>query len=189
MFPIEYVIVPAGTEIQDCRSPAMGLIESGMDLIGDGLYSRVYSSDKHDFVIKVTKGIDKGYWHFINAVRMLGEGNPYLPRIHKVVAFKENGFDNILCYATFMEKLKPTKKRTSWADAGTSGDMAAKAVRNAVSNAKHCNDWPVRKDKRDLIALLLIARDQYDASWFDFHQGNVMLRGRQLVITDPIACG
>jgi len=177
----------------------------GMEQIGSGLYGRVYTSNGTPYVVKFFKGHDSGYRSWIETIAELANTGPlakYTPKISRVLCYRmpdadyqgevpgETIHDT---WVVYMERLAGYNEQGTIR--GAKNDMRIRKFgdlfRNIMYRARYCEDEPFDYSKlspihRDLIALILIAREKY-GSGCDCHNGNIMLRGSQIVITDPLA--
>lgn len=181
---------------------------NGLAQISKGCYSTVYSSDDTPYIVKIMRGGDAGYLAYMKVIQQLGD-SPYCPRIQRVVCYRYQakhyishmdspGESNHDYYAIYMEKLEqPPRYRWDGPDGSNRNftlDKFVGRLARLVSSAYALReefDWMAHKPKhRDLIALLVLAREQTSPNYcvcFDIHSGNVMKRGRQYVVTDPLA--
>jgi len=136
------------------------LIRKGYDEIGSGCYGVVVSKPGVKHVIKICDTYDNsGYLAFLRfAVR--NQGNRFFPRIYSIEHFGDSFF------VVKMEKLRPQKKiHERWELLELLGSSRTKDARVAlrVMNTLFWEHCP------------------------DIHCDNIMSRGRQLVIIDPVA--
>jgi hypothetical protein len=185
----------------------------GFRLLGTGLYSAVYGSDATPYVVKIFKGHDKGYRNWIRTlaeVENLRHLSKYVPKIYQVFLYrrpdefyKNTGLDiGYSSQDTMVVYLEPlTGKDTPYVNPKendyqkrrkTSLARFAEKVTECVDKAR-CSvrpDWGnLRPVHRDLVSLILLAYEKNRATGIDIHYGNVMKRGRQVVITDPLSGG
>lgn len=196
MFTITTQTVPA--ENDQSESPAykkaMALAD-GLEKIGSrGLYSLAYSSEDTPFVVKIGAMYDTGYLSYLEVMRELEIENPYLPRILDVHYFvHETDTPDSMhksYFAVRMEKLTRGDYQDAWCDYnGTAFENECRFIRylagdklSLVSNEPQI---------AEAVALLQLAKERAcqkkESAAFDLHCGNFMLRGEQLVITDPLA--
>ena len=168
---------------------------AGLGMIGSrGLYSCAYSSEETPFVVKIGGMCDTGYLAYLQVMHELEIQNPYLPRILDVHYFVHEEDTPESMYKSYfvvrMEKLTKGNYQDAWCDYnGTDFENECRFIRylagdklSLVSNEEQI---------ADAVAVLQLAKERAqqkkEAVAFDLHCGNFMLRGEQLVITDPLA--
>lgn len=183
-------------DIIECNNPkeqAQDLV-SGLQKLGKGCFATVYASD-HNQVIKISEGQDWGYISFLEAMSQQRTHNPWLPRIQWAKVFMSNtGKEQDNRVVTCLEHLE-----RPWKDCGTIDDehdssaeywqkcvVQCKEIESHMSSGRNQKDWI--NQNQELSAALQVVRQAMRACGrnVDMHCGNFMLRGRQLVITDPI---
>ena len=196
MFTITSQTVPV-TEDQT-ESPAYTKameMTAGLERIGSrGLYSCAYSSEDTPFVVKIGAMYDTGYLAYLEVMRELEIQNPYLPRIIDVSYFvhEEDTPESMhkSYFAVRMEKLAKGDYQDAWCDnGGTPFEQECRFIRYiAGDKLSLVSDEP---QIAEAVALLQLAKERAcqkkESASFDLHCGNFMLRGEQLVITDPLA--
>lgn len=198
MFPIKEQHVPHRNGVTYYESlayeEAMKMTQ-GMAKLGGGLYAKTYGNSETPFVVKVGRMTDRGYRAYLSVMQELGIQNPYLPRILDVTYFTgENAYGEKDVYFSFfavrMEKLERGDYNYAWSEEGDSPfAQACRIIRAAADDRLSL----LKADSvlEEAIAVIQLARDRvyrdHENVSFDLHCGNVMLRGEQLVITDPLA--
>lgn len=154
------------------------LESKGVENLGSGCYGCVYQHPTLPNVVAKIYDYDDAYDHYINWCTK-NQKNPYVPKIYSI--HKCEKFTIV-----FLERLKEISLRT-YMDWET---KISPFLLNTGSSRKKKNDLlstPIlRRDKnlKSIIEFLLKSEDLYR---FDLHDGNIMLRGKQIVFTDPIA--
>ena len=196
----------------DCRHKLFFAVEEHRECrrgyLGDGSFATVYSLDDPNVVLKISTGNDAGYLAFLKTLEQLQVSNRHLPVIHSVTHFRlsDKAREEFLekhgsylwseCIVTYMERLKQPPKSLR-GRAGQLGRAApvgkwAKIISDYVSRDSqymaHLSD-----EHQELITFLKIALEFHlqdigeSCGWFDLHRGNAMLRGKTIVVTDPLA--
>lgn len=183
---------------QQVRDYAKNLTKD-LDLVGSGANANVYSASNLDYVVKVFVANDNGYCSWLNTVLELGNNNPYLPRIFKIIHLRSTiptryplGYSFADKFIIYMEQLKTmTQSVVSPRQARTVEKCSRKfrwLLGHAVVAGKNNKlDWSTfRPVHQDLIILLLIAYTSHEDNCMDLGLGNVMRRGNRVVVIDPL---
>lgn len=191
MFEIKTVQVPKTFSTYDNYNASDyvdELIEKAqLQNIGSGAYAKVYSRNDLNVVFKVGDAEDNsGYMSYLKALSQVKTKNPYFPKIYEASIVRgRNSYDSVLVVA--MERLRELEY------------VSLQKLRPVIdwfdNNAWHIDrlfelskllgiKYPIH-----LSQALRVLQKAYKTSGgsFDLHAGNFMLRGEQLVITDPIA--
>ena len=180
----------------------------GLRKIGSGAYGSVHSSPKHKTVWKIGNAWDNdGYMAYLQVLQNLKGVNPFAPKIKSAIIYKKS--ERNQWFIIEMEKLQRVDSVDI--DSNLTGKAYDKACRDADKlETKYCNlanlleiaidDGKVnarlkRKFPNQVKALTTIvkaiheraASDEGGEVSNDMHSGNIMLRGKQVVITDPLA--
>lgn len=171
----------------------------GIEELGKGAYSKVFQHPQFNNVVtKVYSAKDKVYSRYVKWC-LKNQNNPYVPQIIEEVKYRSgsNQF-NIL----FMEKMKSIR---------TSGGFATQFIKSF-----NFKDEDVDEDSFNNVDDFIASNDlngfffyiddlvknqnpdknfkawwnhvkSYGVDYFDLHQMNAMMRGTQLVFTDPVA--
>lgn len=154
------------------------LLALGYKHLGSGLYSRVYGKDGH--AIKVCIG-DDAYNDYLQYV-LANQDNPTFPKVYDVKRFKnvkrretvvwnwDTGLDVTVVTMEKLKKLKPQKQR----HISHHFDIRWNRV------------FAKPKDKQEERMFDVLHALQKEGHSIDMHPGNVMLRGDQPVIVDPV---
>lgn len=170
------------------------LLESGVGVVDWGFYSQVFQHPTLDnVVVKVFTNNDQPYWRYVKWC-VKHQHNPFVPQILDVVKVKcpRQSYGIV-----FLEKLKPIRKASQLVKLLA---LSLNASHREVEQLnKHFEsqsmlrlysliDRVVRKGKSNSdFAQVWLQIERQGSSKFDLHHGNAMLRGRQLVITDPVS--
>ncbi|MBI1363626.1 MAG: hypothetical protein GC134_06545 [Proteobacteria bacterium] len=141
------------------------LEKKGWKRLGNGYFANVYATPCGRFALKLARGgTAQGYDGYARYA-MANPGNPYLP---KVYLHMKTEFGMM----TLLERLRPM------------GD-ALRDEYARICAALRSKDMPDMKDSTALVSLLRHLHGFGDR--LDLHPTNFMARGKQLVITDPLA--
>lgn len=163
----------------------------GYRCIGTGAFAAVYARPGDDVVIKVGREGEADPWvHYAHAVRS-SKRNPWLPEVNKVALFHCSTVTqcdhSARYYVAEIERLKPinTGRNRDHRDI-LSGLESVWDIVNDVSE-RALAAFGLNRDLTAAFSLISKVQRQTRSSR-DIHSGNVMLRGEQFVITDPL-CG
>lgn len=150
---------------------------NGAKQIGAGKFGSVFAVPGADRVIKVCR--DEAYYAFVAQV-LRHQGNPWFPIIYTATEYRPRTEDPYL--VVVMERLrKGTPKEIAGAlclfDNDRFKDVTAMMRILGMEDIERLRQ--LRVVKRALVRL-------YKHYGPDFHAGNVMFRGDQAVITDPV---
>lgn len=145
----------------------------GCRVIGHGMYGVVVDCD--DFVLKVFDASDEAYLDFVDFCEKIGPCR-HLPAILWDKQIDENW------WAICLEKLEP------FSIDGNENPKSPYFIRwrykKMLDRINGSNKSTGRKELDAIVDLLDEARET-EGHFEDMHDGNVMLRGYTLVITDP----
>lgn len=171
------------------------LTSDGYGYVGDGLFSTVYAKDD-THVIKVAHG-DKGYEVYLSYV-LANQENPYFPRVFDVKRFKNvnRSWGKGDVTVVSMERLEegPEEKRQQKVAIGafikksTVSDKVSSWRRSLWGDEKLAmENHPVHLRGKHAKQMLDVMRELSDSrDGLDLHDGNIMYRGNQPVIIDPV---
>jgi len=159
----------------------------GIKELGSGMFSKVFQHPKlGDVVVKVVSNRDRNFLRYLTWA-IEHQDNPYVPKLLdlRVQPGRKQGKYTIV----FMEKLRPitpSRLRPKLAKlfgredafkllSSDRADVTYRLLRRAVEGGD------LDPHLEELIKYLLDEHEQ-----FDMHEGNFMLRGNQLVFTDPV---
>lgn len=166
------------------------LEECGYRKIGRGAYATVWGAPGVDHVYKIgLTDENEGYLRFLTAVRQSKEPNPYLPNV-EAVQFVEGKVSSLNAFVAKLERLEELSMNEMDLAAHLLDFVTIQAEgRNSKEQFRRVNRLGfVSFDNAFLKAIELIFNIiRKNCVEPDLHGGNVMRRGRQLVITDPIA--
>lgn len=154
--------------------------------LGSGAYGRVYGSKEGKVVYKMGDASDnEGYLAFIKTLSKQKTHNPYLPQIYGVRFIKDSKGNEYFVVA--MERLQPLPSKHF---------DVADVMQDLITGSKDSSSAEAivgikRSVPKQLVQAVRVVRDAYKSkqryvNW-DLHSGNFMLRGQQVVITDPLS--
>lgn len=171
--------------------------EYGFELLGCGAYSTVFSIPGTPTVIKMNHASGDSWPVYAEYSMGLGDINPMLPRIYEI----HKNLDNNMVIAV-VERLEPariTKSIGMWNVIKAihrdmqRGKVTKRGLRNsALSYMRIMFDIDAKGHYSPInlakIVIWLTGKIMEDYSTIDadFHSGNWMMRGKQLVLNDPI---
>jgi hypothetical protein len=196
-FEIETVIVPNHENIRELaeKEHTEGLVSIGTQSV----YGRVYSNNEINYAVKIGSGGDMGYRSYVKIVAHFHEDCKYLPKISRAILYRHEdsyyegrnrkpGEDSDDVFVVYMEKLKHPRTPgygTGGAPINRFTYKLSEMLRTHIWSGTL--DWSkLRPVHRDLLTILLLAREHREGNGFDIHFQNVMARGKQFVITDPL---
>lgn len=191
----------------DSRVEAINGHARNFDRLGRGQHSEVFCSPDTPYVVKVMRGTDRGYLSYLKTAAEGRHQNSYMPRVFRAVHYRFNdkfyktnslhlwpiGHTPHDYFVFYLERLEQPKRR-DWDSKKNkfSVDRFVKKLDDIMIDARYGKlNWNSLKPKhRDLVSTLLAAAERAwveDSSiLFDLHAGNVMKRGSQYVVTDPL---
>ena len=187
----ERSMLPEFSECKTREEYERVLRQAGFCHIGGGLYAEVYGLPGTDWVVKATRG-DTSYIKFLHFVRQLP--CELFPHIYD--HFEITPEDGYLWTVTVLEKLDNLRTRN---DANTLANVAHFVASKSMSKGSQYFWWGDEPDQSSLSGDFLAACEllgEYAAEVnktaarhlnLDLHSGNIMLRGEQMVITDPFS--
>lgn len=162
--------------------------------LGGGAFSQVFQHPHYsNVVVKVYTARDTAYKRYQKWC-MAHQSNPYVPQIIGQTEYvsdtaKRNGKFNIV----FMEKMTPLKsyarleklivKALGGAPITFKNDDTTISASDLGKISKIVSKGGTDKDFAEVWKQIMT----FDINGIDLHAGNVMLRGSQLVFTDPVA--
>jgi hypothetical protein len=148
-----------------------------MTYLGSGFYSSVYTDGKYAYKLCHFKS-NYVAWLFDLRKNKLFD-NPYVPKVYHIYVDKHER----KCLVK-MELLKE----------GPDGDMDEKSFKFELGILNYMTDSPKKMGKslrnkvlRHIADFIRARRDARRRICLDMHGGNVMMRQKQIVITDPVA--
>lgn len=169
------------------------LDSNGFKEIGSGMYSIVYQKPGASFVVKVYQNSgasperELAWYEYCHA----NKGNPYLPKVGKIKQFGD-------WYVVFIETLQAitdpnVKKAYNMAILPYLGmKLSADAVMEKIEDEEEQTDFRLSDDDAHMLVGLyeeiekVFGHFGWNLDSADIHDENIMARGRQLVISDPI---
>jgi hypothetical protein len=195
MFKTETIKCKGKKSAMDTATEMVKAQAEGMRMIGSGCYGYVYGVKGSDVVYKVGDANDNaGYLSYIDQLKRTKKHNPFTPKIYGVRIYE--GVYGEKAFVVAMERLTPHKsnaqrimmhKVASWFEDNLTEDYD----RTDMS----CPALGVQVTMPDaLTECVAMIRKAYDngrffGDWvdYDFHAGNFMFRGKQVVCIDPLA--
>lgn len=175
----------------------------GIKRLGGGAFSQVFQHPQfHNVVAKVYSGKDTLFAKYVQWC-LKHQNNPYVPKIIEEVVYHDpDPKAKIKSYRiVFMQKMMKIK---TWA-AFVAAFALALGLDATNNDEKEIID-ELMADKYDMFILITAVKRAFELGkgdkhfvevwkhilsygvWnIDLHQGNIMLRGKQLVFTDPVA--
>lgn len=205
MFKFEEIIIQADESPKEYAFDNI-ITEQKMSMLDYGCYAEVYANDTAPYVVKLAVGHDTGYRAWVNALMHLGNpNNPYLPKIHKSLLIRhaddhhkyrdhnrKPGFHPSDRFVVFIEKLKHNAGRRAYNYANMLSVMSQKKLGvDTFWHKRPMNLDRLKKNREELLILMELAANTPDVHKnkhrIDLHSHNYMMRGHQVVVTDPIA--
>jgi hypothetical protein len=152
----------------------------GAKRLAGGAYASVFKKPKAKTVIKVARG-DRAYTAYVKAI-LNHQDNPFFPKITKATEYR-TGRERYLVVE--LEKLKPGR--------GYLWDICS-TIRSACQEPFEAGVQQLTtrfntKEKHHLEVMHKVLNKLWDKYCIDMHNGNIMFRGKQVVVTDPAAGG
>ncbi len=177
------------------------LKKEGAKLLSVGTYATVFVHPKQpNVVVKLFEPkFGKNYLDYVEFCRYQVENNPWVPKFYGMNVRSVSDYEgNERPVAfVFMEKLKRAtqgdldKMEATIIANSRLGADSFERYRSNTPNAKFSFSYGwwkvVAMTRKDTDPLLPIAEFLKDAPFLDIHPGNVMMRGKQWVFTDPVA--
>lgn len=188
MFAVEKFVVK-----QDSFSVAKQMVKAQgkrVKSIGSGSYGEVYADKGSDVVYKIgDAGDNDGYLAFIKVLGTQKKHNPFLPKIYGVRFIRGKSGDHTFVVA--MERLTSLERGMGnvcdWFEDELNGGYSLSYNANHVEKVLGVKKT-MPKPLKEALSVLRKARNSggYNVDW-DLHSGNFMMRGKQIVVTDPLA--
>lgn len=159
--------------------------DKGWKIVGQGAYSIVLDKPNSKFVIKANLKPDPGFSQF--ALICHKYNNPHFPVISEVRQIKVG---NIILYIYMIEKLrKPSENDYIVDEVAHYSENAItfdESVENYYDNMESIVSDYFKKRPKLVEAINIISKNK---KFFrvDMHPDNFMMRGKTVVITDPLA--
>ena len=163
------------------------LEKEGYRRIGSGLFATAWAKDD-THVIKVASN-DSAYEDYLSVV-MAHQENPYFPRVFDVKRFKGVGFyrkdgGDMNVTVVSMERLQPGEMEPKMALEGHI-KLSAKHVIWDDKALELTKKYPMPNSKHSKQLFRVMKEMNREHGWLDLHSGNIMFRGEQPVIIDPV---
>ena len=156
---------------------------------GSGSYANVYVDPSKDYVYKMYSR-DYGYDCYLKFLQSQKQQNPFAPKVYAVRVLK--GTDGSRCTVVCTEKLKPfTTKGQKHKGERMKIFRKAEFLFEKYYQFLYDSDgiYRIKSSKDKLVRLVEDLYAFYGTKHCgspDIHKGNLMLRGNQVVITDPL---
>lgn len=176
----------------------------GFTKLGGGAYANVFAHPNFDYVLKVFHRLDYGYLTFLRYV-MANQGNPALPRIigqpkKLSTDTTDSEYRNLReWYFVRIEQLTPLRmsENTQFFDGmytfiytvvksqKSSDDPTLNATPDQLKRVRAWeSQYPYHATAIYDLGKMVAVSDDFS---FDLHDENLMKRGNQIVITDPLS--
>ena len=161
------------------------LVRAGYEHLGSGSYGSVYQKPGTRYVLKLFDWEDEAYLAFIQLAKE--NPNPHFPKFFGKPVTIVNGYFVAI-------RTEPLTEFTSMAQANIIHDYIIKKRDNMlyIHNSwwkpeyEYIQSQPELQIACDLIAKLLLENKRF---YCDVHKKNIMMRGSEMVLTDPVATG
>jgi len=163
------------------------LTPMGFNQLGRGSFATVWTHPNYDYVLKVFDNNDEGYKAWVTAC-IQHSHNPHLPRFVSKRVWPLNQ----LYSAVRMERLEPADERAIYGLASDVKDVVFTLRRNLRLSMKHYQDLVDYCEKHpefmEAVEILAAVVKSNPAFYPDVTSpGNIMQRGSDLVLSDPIS--
>lgn len=163
----------------DCGTYSKGLRNHGFDHLGGGAYGSVYGKLGKDRVIKVLRRpSEDGWFDYVKWANENGYGGSFAPKLFSYKYHKGHGKDDGYAVAV-MERLASSRENPKH-------NIMRTMANYAVDNNPFAKDV-LEQAQPGFGKFLEEMRSHFGRASYDLHGGNFMVRGDQLVLTDPIA--
>jgi hypothetical protein len=163
--------------------------ELNYKMLGKGCFAAVYAPPKSDFVVKVGRNMEDGWLNYAADLQTSAHklsGNKWIPTVHSVEIYEyPDDASTDYYYVAVMERLVPLKDNKATDGFAYALQEVVRIVRDYGKQGVKLFDL-IGIDKSLVDVLKLICKHQTYKD-IDIHNGNVMKRGTQFVITDPLA--
>lgn len=160
------------------------LISNGYEELGAGIYSVVFGRPGDNIVIKVGQDTpEEDPW--VDYVEWLRgyQNNPHFPRVGKIKWFTDKRGRKF--YLVAIERLAHDRSAYSVGEKLRSMDDWVKSGAKVKDLERFYKDW--RSWNKQLVQAFIDLRRKFPDYTIDFHQGNIMYRGKTEVLTDPLS--
>lgn len=162
--------------------------------LGSGMFSDVFDAGK-DRVLKIGSLNDEGYIAYMNAAIQMQSRSKFLPVFRSLPTFVNvntgaDSYGHSGFYFVYLERLHSIDTMDE--------DQCSlyRRLRGAINRAfaPECEQDRAQSEKEysrnaDFAGLIDVLRGAFSTGerWFDMHDGNMMFRGNELVVTDPFS--
>jgi hypothetical protein len=162
-------------ELSDCQS---------MEPLGRGCFAGVWPSD-HGRVVRISHSIsDWGYLSYLEQIQAISGFNPWVPRVYGAEIWMDNR--GAMCMMVEMERL--TRPWDEWGYGGGEWSPFLKIIQEVDDYVCGVSRFDWIEDNVQLMQVIRAIKraKQISGCDVDMHNGNFMMRGIQLVVTDPL---
>lgn len=165
--------------------------------ISAGAFGSVYKISGKNLVVKLGGTFvspegsseyhgDDAYLHFLKEA-CKHQTNPFFPKIKEATIYQNGNY--AYAYYVVMERLTEFSYRRTNRVTQKMADLLLDndAIEIASLTSLFANIDPKLKKSSPFVSALSVLNKLFEDHDEDLHGGNIMLRGKQLVITDPIA--
>lgn len=154
--------------------------------LGSGAFAHVFQHPVyHNVAVKVFAGHDKLYQRYMNWA-LKNQGNPYVPQIVSISKQKAaNGETYTIVFMQKMERVSEEEFKKWYVKSFGKDSYNAFTEDDFDSQFEEADEF-IQRSKDQKLKDLWAHLKTYGRSKFDLHPGNVMKRGSQIVITDPV---
>jgi hypothetical protein len=191
MFAIEKLDVAGKKDAEKAAKEMINAQHKKMKFLGSGCYGSVYGAKDSDVVYKIGKvSSNKPYLSYIKVLAKQKKHNPYTPKVYGVRYIKDQR--GMTVFVVAMEKLTALPRDMYDVASYFEGELEYGGNDDSKQDAEKVLGI-VRKVPKQLNEAMSILRNafdeaggKWDANW-DLHEGNFMMRGKQVVCTDPLS--
>lgn len=141
------------------------LLKRKYEVLGYGAYSIAFKAKNSDRVIKIGSTLADPW--LLYAQKVMSLDNSYYPRIHNIKIYEYKDY-----YVAETELLSPV-------------DIGSKEYKEFIESMR--NNQFNCKQAREAMSLIDNLLSKLDYARKDLHFNNIMLRGKDIVLNDPIA--
>lgn len=191
MFTIEKLKVEGKMDAHNAAEKMINAQHKKMKFLGSGCYGSVYGAKDSDVVYKLGDVYDNtAYLSYIKVLAKQKKHNPFTPKVYGVRYIKDRHGDTVFVVA--MEKLAKLPRGMHDVADVFENELDNGGYSDSTKDAEKALGIE-RKVPKTLAEAFSILRDAYDeaggrrdANW-DLHSDNFMMRGKQVVCTDPLS--
>jgi len=167
----------------DQRTAEDILEKAGYQKLGHGLYANVWWRKDKSYVLKLVSSNDRAYARYVRMC--MSNPNPHFPKFRGSFMRVNDNYNAIR-----MEKLSPVVRTRDMYD-------MVSVLESYIWHSAKLLSWPANLE-RDIQAMYVLEQTQPGITEacdliatlpkvkIDMHLGNIMMRGKTIVITDPV---